>query len=136
MVNKEVLVGHRLGGVQVVGIQRGKELYYGTEAQDWGTGTILIYKIDVWQILDFRRRCLRVPSVPTPSTQNSQLEKYQKGHRISLLLIGFRKLQRRVSLAAESAESTFKPVHASGGKSVGRRKEDVWQNPSAVHNRC
>lgn len=55
MVKKEVLVGHCLGGIQVVGIQRGKELYYGTEAQDWGTGTILIYKIDVWQILDFRR---------------------------------------------------------------------------------
>lgn len=74
--------------------------------------------------------------MPNPSTQNSQLEKYQKGYRISLLLIGFRKLQRRVSLTAESAESTFKPVHANGGKSVGRRRQDVWQNPSAVHNRC
>lgn len=84
-----MLVGHRWGGTQVVGIQRGKELYYGTEAQDWGTGTILIYKIDVWQILDFRR--LRVTSA---MTQNSQLEKYEKG--VSLLLIGFRKLQRRV----------------------------------------
>lgn len=76
MLKKEVLVGHCLGGIQVVGIQRGKELYYGTEAQDWGTGTILIYKIDVWQILDFRR--LRVTSA---MTQNSQLEKYEKGCR-------------------------------------------------------
>lgn len=29
---------------------RGRELSYGTEAQVWGTGKILIYKIDVWQI--------------------------------------------------------------------------------------
>lgn len=52
MLKKEVLAGHCLGGIQVVGIQRGKELY-GTEARGWGTGTILIYKIDVWQIFDF-----------------------------------------------------------------------------------
>lgn len=51
----------------------------------------------------------------TPSALKSQLEKYEKGCHISLLLIGFRKLQRRVSLAAESAESTFEPVHANGG---------------------
>lgn len=53
MLKKEVLAGHCLGRRQVVGIQRGKELYYGTEARGWGTGTILIYKIDVWQIFDF-----------------------------------------------------------------------------------
>lgn len=29
----------------------GRELSYGTEAQVWGSGKILIYKIDVWQIL-------------------------------------------------------------------------------------
>lgn len=49
----EVLVGHCLRETQVVGIQRGKELSYGTEARVWGTGKILIYKIDVWQILIF-----------------------------------------------------------------------------------
>lgn len=49
----EVLVGHCLRETQVVGTQRGKELSYGTEAQVWGTGKILIYKIDVWQILIF-----------------------------------------------------------------------------------
>lgn len=32
---------------------RGRELSYGTEAQVWGTGKILIYKIDVWQNFDF-----------------------------------------------------------------------------------
>lgn len=53
MLKKEVLAGHCLGRRQVVGIQRGKELYYGIEARGWGTGTILIYKIDVWQIFDF-----------------------------------------------------------------------------------
>lgn len=46
----EVLVGRCLRETQVVGVQRGKELSYGTEAQVWGTGKILIYKIDVWQI--------------------------------------------------------------------------------------
>lgn len=51
--NMEVLVGHCLRETQVVGIQRGKELSYGTEAQVRGTGRILIYKIDVWQIFDF-----------------------------------------------------------------------------------
>lgn len=55
MLKKEVLVGHCLGGIQVGGIQRGKELYYGTEARDRGTGTIFIYKIDVWQFSDFRQ---------------------------------------------------------------------------------
>lgn len=46
----EVLVGHCLRETQVVGIQIGKELSYGTEARVWGTGRILIYIIDVWQI--------------------------------------------------------------------------------------
>lgn len=55
----------------------------------------------------------------TPTTQKSQLEKYEKGRRVSLLLIGFGKLQRRVSLTAESAESTFEPVHANGGNRWG-----------------
>lgn len=56
----------------------------------------------------------------TPSPQKlKELEKYEKGRRTSLLLIGFRKLQRRVPLTAESAESTFEPVHANGGNRRG-----------------
>lgn len=54
-----------------------------------------------------------------PSTQKSQLEKYEKGCGVSFLLLGFRKLQRRVSLMAESAESTFEPVHANRGNRWG-----------------
>lgn len=88
----------------------------------WGTGTILIYKIDVWQIFDFGGRCLGVTSAMTPSTRKSQLEKYQKGCCILLLLIGFRKLQRRVWLTAESAESTFEPSHANGGTRWGNAR--------------
>lgn len=43
---------------------RGRELSYGTEAQVWGTGEILIYKIDVWQIFDFDIDGLKVISIP------------------------------------------------------------------------
>lgn len=58
----------------------------------------------------------------TPSTQKSQLGKYEMEYRILLLLIGFRKLQRRVLFTAGSAESTFQPVHANGGSRWGDAK--------------
>lgn len=96
-----------------------------------GSGTILIYKIDVWQVFDIGGRCLGVMSAMTPSTQKSQL-----GWRVSLLLTGFRKLQRRVPLTAESAESAFEPVHAKWWKSLGATLGEHLANPSAVHSRC
>lgn len=74
----EVLVGHCLRETQVVGIQRGRELSYGTEAQVWGIGKILIYKIDVWQILIsslMPRSHFDISNDSVSSTQNSQLIK-------------------------------------------------------------
>lgn len=58
---------------------RGRELSYGTEAQVRGTGKFLIYKIDVWQNLDFQHWCLKVILISgndsVSSSENSQLIK-------------------------------------------------------------
>lgn len=57
---------------------RGRELSYGTEARVWGTGKILIYKIDVWQILIsmlMPQSHVDICSDSASSTENSQLIK-------------------------------------------------------------
>lgn len=55
---------------------RGRELSYGTEAQVWGIGEFLIYKIDVWQILILMRPShFDISDDSMSSTKNSQLIK-------------------------------------------------------------
>lgn len=124
----EVLVGHCLRETQVVGIQRGRELSYGTEAQVWGTGTILIYKIDVWQILIstvMPQSHFNTSDDSAPSSQNS----YKIRKRDHTWLICFRprrKLQRTVLLTAESAESTLS-LFMQMDESVEQHDENIWQ---------